>query len=344
MTLRRVRKSASVSETVLVEGELTEDQLNRVFEATSSFSIREAYEESHLLLDDEFLSDEKDCESDEEFQLTEDDDFEDDEIFDGGGGRSNGKHRRLIRRDRGLNSQCTENGNFAYSRKRNRNKNTSTVLHLRIPRSPLPVSWGRTVTPFGQPIDRISPLLPSSITHSYPDLLTANLRGFFRKFLGVMINPLWNQKGTSPLVLQDLPIGKLCPEGFLFIWIPKGCLQSIWKLASDWGYSYVENLTWIQLKANNKVRRDQEDDNWILPRSHLTLYIFRKGAKRIEIKHQRSSDLVFDVFDPLMEFKVPQEVYNVIETMLPESKGKLLELWAPKEALKDGWTHLHEQR
>lgn len=182
----------------------------------------------------------------------------------------------------------------------------------------------------------------SSISQCCPDLVESDLTGFYRKFLGVMINPLWTQKKDSEIVLKKLPITKLCSEGFLFIWIPKGFLQIIWKLTISWGYSYVENLTWIQLKPNNKVQRLQEEENSILPTSHLTLYIFRKGGKKIEIKHQRSSDLVFDVFDPQSEFRVPQEVYNVIETMLPGSSGKLLEIWAPKTVLRDGWMHLNE--
>lgn len=187
----------------------------------------------------------------------------------------------------------------------------------------------------------LGPAVPS-ISHSFSDLMESDLTGFYRKFLGVMINPLWTQKKDSEIVLKRLSITKLCPEGFLFIWIPKGFLQIIWKLTTSWGYSYVENLTWIQLKANNKVHRLQEEENSILPTSHLTLYIFRKEGKKIEIKHQRSSDLVFDVFDPQSEFRIPQEVYNVIETMLPGSSGKLLELWAPKTALRDGWMHLSE--
>ncbi len=43
-----------------------------------------------------------------------------------------------------------------------------------------------------------------------------------------------------------------------------------------WGYTYVENLTWVWLAANNSVMR--------LPstycrRSHLTLLMFRKEGK-----------------------------------------------------------------
>ncbi len=43
------------------------------------------------------------------------------------------------------------------------------------------------------------------------------------------------------------------------------------------------------------------------------------------------------------EWDVPVEVFDSIETLLPTGKGKFLELWAPTQAGREGWTHVVEQ-
>lgn len=43
------------------------------------------------------------------------------------------------------------------------------------------------------------------------------------------------------------------------------------------------------------------------------------------------------------EWDVPAEVFATIETLLPTGKGAFLELWAPEESGRAGWTHVVEQ-
>lgn len=42
------------------------------------------------------------------------------------------------------------------------------------------------------------------------------------------------------------------------------------------------------------------------------------------------------------DWDVPVEVFNSIETLLPTGKGRFLELWAPAQAGRAGWTHVAE--
>ena len=142
----------------------------------------------------------------------------------------------------------------------------------------------------------------------------------------------------STAKLERLPLPRLCPDGFVFVWIPKTLLQRVWRIIKGWGFVYVENLTWIELCPNHRIQA-KTDDRALLPFSHATLYIFRRGGKNIEIKHQRSSDVVFDVSG---RDRVPKDVYKAIETMLPSSAGKLLELWSPSRACRPGWVHVYE--
>ncbi len=37
---------------------------------------------------------------------------------------------------------------------------------------------------------------------------------------------------------------------------------------------------------------------------------------------------------------VPEEAFVAIETLLPTGKGKFVELWAPRDVRRPGWTHL----
>ena len=37
---------------------------------------------------------------------------------------------------------------------------------------------------------------------------------------------------------------------------------------------------------------------------------------------------------------VRDEVFNTIEMLLPSGKGSFLELWAPNEEQRPGWTHV----
>lgn len=81
--------------------------------------------------------------------------------------------------------------------------------------------------------------------------------------------------------------------------------------------------------------------------SHLTLYIFRKDGegKDIEMRHQRSPDVVINCMQqsPLSHrWKVPDEVYITLETMLPNAGGKFLELWSDGEDSRPGWVHIAE--
>jgi len=143
--------------------------------------------------------------------------------------------------------------------------------------------------------------------------------------------------------LAALPLPTLCPRGFVFVWARKQHLSAIVSQLYSWGFAYVENLTWVWKQPNNTVAR--------LPHaftasSHLTLLIFRREGqgRDIELRHQRSPDVVFDCIAPApgREWRVPQEVYSTLETLLPTGGGAFLELWAAAEHARPGWTHVAE--
>ena len=94
---------------------------------------------------------------------------------------------------------------------------------------------------------------------------------------------------------------------------------------------------------NNKVVRGEYK---YTRKSHLTLYIFRRlnTGKDIELRHQRNPDVVLDCVQCSEDGhgKIPLEAYKAIETLLPGSQGRLLELWSAPDSPREGWTHVVE--
>lgn len=53
---------------------------------------------------------------------------------------------------------------------------------------------------------------------------------------------------------------------------------AVFRLMSRWGFSYVENLTWVLLAPNHSIL---ELPCGNVQRSHITLYIFRKDGELV---------------------------------------------------------------
>ena len=160
---------------------------------------------------------------------------------------------------------------------------------------------------------------------------------------------------TSALAsFSTLPIPSIVPSGFVFAWVRKEHIAPVTAQMHAWGFAYIETLAWVWLGPDGDVLALPAP---VTARSHATLMIYRKGAEEVELRHQRSPDVVFDcVVGGGMSaggpVAVPPEVYAAIETMLPFTAGRRLELWAaPPGAARaagsrglgggrPGWTHV----
>lgn len=73
-----------------------------------------------------------------------------------------------------------------------------------------------------------------------------------------------------------------------------------------------------------------------------------KHATKLELRHQRTGDVVFDFIDPNNPFKKPDYyVYKLIETLLPKAMAskknpgiKLVEFWSQDDTPRKGWLKL----
>lgn len=130
-------------------------------------------------------------------------------------------------------------------------------------------------------------------------------------FLGVLLNPPWGG-ALTPSHLAALQLEKLCPLGFVFVWVEKEVLSDVVDVFVKAQFVYVENLTWVHMAPNNRARPAQprrrtrpltplpqvvEGKTAFTGRSHRTLLIFRRdvrkfeAAKKIELRHQRNPDV-----------------------------------------------------
>ena len=188
----------------------------------------------------------------------------------------------------------------------------------------------------------------------------------------IFISPPWNNSSYTFDTFKQLniPIDAM-ENGLLFIWTKKEYLcdmiDYIESLEENSTIKYVENLVWVKLEKKIETNTNPEnpfDINDIFHKgnseyftnSHMTLLMFKKEKNpnvKIELRHQRTSDVVFDIYDKEMNVNYsPNEfIYKMIEILLPKAnisedpKGelKMLEIYAMKNSNRRGWIHISEE-
>jgi N6-adenosine-specific RNA methylase IME4 len=165
-----------------------------------------------------------------------------------------------------------------------------------------------------------------------------------QKFEAILINP---PKDMHIKIKSKLKFLKnFMDKGLVFLWSPKNEIKEWVETMEKFKFNYVENLVWVQVdkeKIKNaggleNLKDFSTDLLSVQPGSpfasaHVTLLMFRKASNsKLELRHQRSCDVVFD-------FERPKNyVYHMIETLLPEA-GTKLELWADNDT-RAGWIHI----
>ncbi len=251
----------------------------------------------------------------------------------------------------------------ALVRRRVRVNDPDEIVQIRVPNAPIPLPWGRVVKPYlprelrGAKKYAVQPVPAQDTPHPTKYVELDSLAKLQPKTLdnltyqAALINPGWERDdadgGASALsALAEIPLPKLVPTGFIFIWTPKQHVQAVCKQMTKWGYIYIENLTWVYMAPNNAVLKLPSE---FVCNSHMTLYMFRVADKGrdIELRHQRNPDVTFECLPATFggncgPASAPEETFVAVETLLPTGKGQLLELWAPQGVTRPGWTHVAE--
>lgn len=332
---------------------LTEEQLKLIFRETSMFNIESAMKRGGWTWGEKrkiYLGVDG---SDEECLTFYDSEDEDEEFWTGKPSRKRGSGRVKVKQmgppktHKLITTLNRENG--AFIRRKVQVIDPNAIITVKMPQAPLPLSWGRTIAAYRpkQTRQRNQQVLRDNI-------LSGNVaKKLGRSFLGVLINPGWEEEAlklcgreeASPQLLERLDLPSLCPSGFVFIWVNKRLISGVMELMYGWNYCYVENLAWVQLRPNNQTVQDSYDG---FRRSHLTLFIFRREneGKDIDLRHQRSPDVVVDFLRGSLggNAHTPQETYTTIETLLPDWKDNLLELWAFPSLAREGWMQVSSKK
>jgi N6-adenosine-specific RNA methylase IME4 len=248
----------------------------------------------------------------------------------------------------------------ALVRRRVRVNDPDEIVQIRVPNAPIPLPWGRVVKPYlprelrGAKKYAVAPVPAREEPHPtkyveidfLASLQTKNLDDL--TYQAAVINPGWEKDNAADALsaLSKIPLPKLVPTGFIFIWTPKQHVQAVCKQMTKWGYIYIENLTWVYMGSNNSVLKLPSE---FVCNSHMTLYMFRVADKGrdIELRHQRNPDVTFECLPATFggncgPASAPEETFVAVETLLPTGKGQLLELWAPQGVTRPGWTHVVE--
>ena len=331
------------------EGGYDEKLLLEVFYETSLFNVKTLKANNETLMDEG-----EDFRFDDEDLNASDYDIDEDEFWSSGSHRK-GKKRSSggARRGSGMSNNVSrtvtvlnrETG--VYIQRKVRVVDETLPQLLRVPPAPVPLSWARTVTPYRKRTMAPKPEeVDCSVFHE-KCIAEMNFDSLKKKkvYLGILINkPTWTCDGQERLrALQKIPVHRLCPTGFIFIWIDKRDVERVCDWMYEKKYVYVENLTWVYMLPNNKMVHDKSR---YLRTSHLTLYMFRKynEGKDIELRHQRNPDVVLDCMQATADghCSIPKEAYKAIETLLPGGHDRLLELWAAPDNVRKGWTQVIE--
>ena len=185
-------------------------------------------------------------------------------------------------------------------------------------------------------------------------------------------------------------------DGILFIWVEKELIFEVIVFFETQGYAYIENLCYVMLdpKEKDSVEKLKNTDATpaiarrpykFINKAKKTLLMLRRvrhnsvsnydcslsrpaegkylsgvpssdSGPKLELRHQRTGDVVFDWIDEANPFKTPSYyTYKLIETLLPKAmnklpktemnlaeynkgrKFKLVELWAQDDIPRKGW-------
>ncbi|EPB84207.1 hypothetical protein HMPREF1544_08999 [Mucor circinelloides 1006PhL] len=338
----------------LIDDPLTQEQLEEVFRRTSAFTVKSASLDPNYVVDmdaldllqveyrnnntNEFIEEDDYYYVGDDFDLDRQEDDKDEQYIDRNYRRSTPSKKKRLDRQSVLNKHKMlavqtkdETGRLITVKKRACDIDPSLPTYVKIPPRPIKASWAH----FIKPLSTTTP--PTNCAYyETSNLVDQDLTQYGSQFQAIYMDPPLLMAGEPPtpgkISIEDfakLNVSAVIETGFLFIWLEKEWLHRIVKIATQWGFRYVENYCWIKKNINNTIYKGESN---YFCKSKLNLLIFKKEQSKIEIRHQRNADCLFDFVKPmkvgqLTETK-PAYVYHVIETLLPKSvqESKLLEL------------------
>ncbi|KAF9193831.1 hypothetical protein BGZ51_002154 [Haplosporangium sp. Z 767] len=159
----------------------------------------------------------------------------------------------------------------------------------------------------------------------------------------ILMDPPWQLATHAPtrgvaiayqqlpdICIEELPVPKLSSNGFIFIWVINNKYARAFDLMRKWGYSYVDDITWVKQTVN---RRMAKGHGYYLQHAKETCLVGKKGQDPPGCRHSIGSDVIFS--ERRGQSQKPEELYELIEELVPN--GRYLEIFGRKNNLRDYW-------
>ncbi|KAJ2378247.1 hypothetical protein IW150_000917 [Coemansia sp. RSA 2607] len=163
------------------------------------------------------------------------------------------------------------------------------------------------------------------------------------QFDAIMMDPPWQLASQAPtrgvaiayqqlpdVCIESLPIHLLQTNGFIFIWVINNKYTKAFQLMKQWGYTYVDDITWVKQTVN---RRMAKGHGYYLQHAKETCLVGKKGVDPPNLQRSVASDVIFS--ERRGQSQKPEEMYEIIEQLIPG--GKYLEIFGRKNNLRDYW-------
>ncbi|KAI9295515.1 MT-A70 [Neoconidiobolus thromboides FSU 785] len=131
-------------------------------------------------------------------------------------------------------------------------------------------------------------------------------------------------------LIESLPINDLQDNGFIFIWVINNKYVKAFELMKQWGYEYVDDITWVKQTVN---RRMAKGHGFYLQHAKETCLVGKKGKDPPQCKRLIGSDVIYS--ERRGQSQKPIQLYEMIEELVPN--GKYLEIFGRKNNLRDYW-------
>jgi len=168
------------------------------------------------------------------------------------------------------------------------------------------------------------------------DLRVFPLRVFNGSVSVVMADPPWDIHMELPYgtltddEVRNLKIGDIHEDGVIFLWVTGRAMELARDCFRIWGYRRIEEIIWVKTNQLQRIIRTGRTGHWINhSKEHCLVGI--KGNPKLN----RNLDCDVIVSEVRETSRKPDEIYNLIERMFPNSQK--LELFGRPHNVHENW-------
>jgi mRNA (2'-O-methyladenosine-N6-)-methyltransferase len=160
----------------------------------------------------------------------------------------------------------------------------------------------------------------------------------------VVMDPPWKLATSNPTrgvaigydqlpdtAISDLPIPRISPNGYIFLWVINAKYSTGIRLMQQWGYTLVDELVWVKETVKDRLAKSH---GYYLQHAKESCLIGFKGPQT-HVAQQRTDVLLARRRG---QSQKPDELYSIVEDLVPN--GRYIEIFARRNNLRAGWVSL----